>query len=669
MGRELQVADPREGIGGSIAAARDHLLRHQREHGGWSGRNNSMLFCLPLYVGAAYASHTPIDSPTRQGMLRFLRAYQKPDGGFPLHLEGQQSLIKTTAMCYVAMRLLGVPPDDPMASRARTWLHEHGGPLGCATMGKAFLAVMGLFDYRAVDPVPPELWLLPARFHPKRLYGHMRANYIPLAILFGHRLALPPDEMLTAVREELYPIPYDEVDWDSARGRVAHSDSLVPRSRIVRALDAVLAFYDRHPIRSLREASLGRVLAVLEAEDRNTGYECFSLITKTLHTFVWSILEPDGEEARRHGERLSIYLEHDDPDGIDARTCSSSVQWDTSFAILALLESARSVGEGSSNQLPDEYCVEALDQAQAFLASRQILVEPESVYGYRSRALGGWSFSEYNPHWPVTDCTAEALRACLSLAPIVSKPLAADSLQKAVGYLLHHQNDDGGWPAYEKVRTPGWVERLNRTDVFGKVMRDYSHVECTGSCIQALVEYRERFPSDRPHQVERALARAEEYLRNVQRPDGSFVGYWGVCFTYAAWFAIAGLRVCGAAPDDPAVVRARQFLEGWQRDDGGWGESVEANRRLFYVPGNDGHPVMTAWAVLALISAGRRDSEAVRRGIRFVQETQRSDGGWDSPGISGAFMQMHAMAYGSHVRIFPLWALSSYAASADREDD
>ena len=102
----------------------------------------------------------------------------------------------------------------------------------------------------------------------------------------------------------------------------------------------------------------------------------------------------------------------------------------------------------------------------------------------------------------------------------------------------------------------------------------------------------------------------------------------------------------------------RSFVAG--RDpDGSWGESVEGNRRHCYVPSKEGHPVMTAWAVLALVAAGCKGSEAVRRGVAFLARSQEADGGWRSPNISGAFMYMNAMAYGSHVRIFPLWALAA----------
>ena len=42
-------------------------------------------------------------------------------------------------------------------------------------------------------------------------------------------------------------------------------------------------------------------------------------------------------------------------------------------------------------------------------------------------------------------------------------------MRDAVGYILHHQNKDGGWPAYERARAPEWISLLNRSDVFGKV--------------------------------------------------------------------------------------------------------------------------------------------------------------------------------------------------------
>ena len=51
-------------------------------------------------------------------------------------------------------------------------------------------------------------------------------------------------------------------------------------------------------------------------------------------------------------------------------------------------------------------------------------------------------------------------------------------------------------------------------------------------------------------------------------------GNWGICFTYATWFALRGLAAAGKTYHDCLAVRkAADFLLKLQLDDGGWGES------------------------------------------------------------------------------------------------
>jgi squalene-hopene/tetraprenyl-beta-curcumene cyclase len=69
----------------------------------------------------------------------------------------------------------------------------------------------------------------------------------------------------------------------------------------------------------------------------------------------------------------------------------------------------------------------------------------------------------------------------------------------------------------------------------------------------------------------------------------------------------------------------------------------------------------TAWAVLGLIAAGRADGDAVRRGIRYLQSTQRSDGSWDEPVYTGTgFPRVFYLKYHLYRIYFPLMALSRY---------
>jgi squalene cyclase len=77
-------------------------------------------------------------------------------------------------------------------------------------------------------------------------------------------------------------------------------------------------------------------------------------------------------------------------------------------------------------------------------------------------------------------------------------------------------------------------------------------------------------------QVLNAIQAGRVFLRSIQRPDGSWYGSWGNCFTYGTWFGIEGLICAGECSDAPSVRRAVQFLLDKQNANGGWGESYLA---------------------------------------------------------------------------------------------
>ena len=146
-------------------------VARQAPSGAWQGDYGGPMFLLPMYVGVARATGLALDDDTRAGMTRYLLGAQRPDGGWGLHVEGA-SCVFTTSLSYVALRQLGEPADAPWAQRARSWLASHGGPLASAPWGKFFLTVMNLHDHAGLDPLPPELWLLPrwAPMHPGRMW-------------------------------------------------------------------------------------------------------------------------------------------------------------------------------------------------------------------------------------------------------------------------------------------------------------------------------------------------------------------------------------------------------------------------------------------------------------------------------------------------------------------
>jgi squalene/oxidosqualene cyclase-like protein len=622
----------------AIDRAIAHLVKHQNAEGAWPGDYGGPLFLLPLYLGTAYATGVAIEPEVRADMVRYLRHVQNADGGFGLHVESHSYLF-TSTIIYAALRLCDVPASDPALSRARAFIRERGGPLAAASWGKFFLTLLNLHDYRGLNPVPPELWILPESLpiHPSRLWCHTRMVYLPMSYLYGHRVQMPVDARIAEIRTELYDVPYDRIDWEAARTRVAESDDYTPISPVMQAANRVLLAYERKPLKPLRARALARVLDLIEAEDRNTKYICLGPVSKLYHLWVWHHARPAGPELQKHTAQLPEYLWRG-KDGTKMQGYHSSQLWDTAFAAQAIVASGRAEAER-----------DVLERAHAFIDERELC--------YRDRTKGGFCFSAKDNGWIVSDCTAEGLRAALILSPLVARPIPVERLLDAVDLLLASQNADDGWASYEPSRGPAWLEKLNPSNCFGDIMIDYSYVECTAACIMALTQFERAHPGLRDGAIDRAVQRGLGFLLSRQRDDGSFEGSWGVCFTYGTWFGIEGMRAAGLASDHPAVRRAVAFLKQKQRPDGGWGETAESNLRRAYVEAERGQAVMTSWALLGLCAADERASDAVQRGVAFLVRTQQPGGSWPDEHIAGMFNKTCAIHYDNYLKVFPLWAL------------
>jgi squalene-hopene/tetraprenyl-beta-curcumene cyclase len=95
----------------------------------------------------------------------------------------------------------------------------------------------------------------------------------------------------------------------------------------------------------------------------------------------------------------------------------------------------------------------------------------------------------------------------------------------------------------------------------------------------------------------------------------------------------------GATTFDNAMARAREWIEGLQSSDGGWGAFDADNTHEFLnnIPFADHgalldppSPDLTARCVsmLAQLGATRESSDAMRRGVDYLRRTQLADGSW-----------------------------------------
>lgn len=636
----------------SLDRALRNLVRLQDDDGGWPGDYGGPMFLLPMYVMLCHA--TGRDIPRRAGMLRYLRSVQRDDGSLGLSAQDSQGSMFCSALGYVAMRILGAPAEEPCVRRLRDWIRAHGGPLGAAPWGKLTLCLLGLYDWRGLPPILPELWLLPrsAPFHPGKLWCHCRQVYLPMAWLYGTRATVVSDALIRAVRAELYD-DYESIDWSAQVERSAIEDSYRRPTRLLTLSNRSMLAFEARVGRRLRERALRAVHAHIVYEDEVTSFVNLGPVNKVLDTFV-HFFAGDQLRFEKAFAACEQYL-WDGHDGTKMQSYNSSKLWDTAFAMQAMTAAG---AHASAAVAP------ALARAYGYVRDNQILEDvPERERFFRHASRGGWPFSNRAHGWPITDCTAEALSAALlfeSTAPASTKTVPEPMLRAAADLLLSWQNEDGGFATYETKRGAGLLELLNPSQVFGDIMLDYSHVECTASVLRGLRAFTARFGSSA--RIEKAIRRGSKFLRKQQRADGSFEGAWAVCFTYGTWFGVSGLLAAGAARDDKAITRACAFLASKQRADGGFGEHGDSCRERRWVEAESSQVVQTAWVLSTFVRAEQCPREA-ERAARFLLKRQADDGSYPREPMVGVFNRTCLIDYDNYRHYFPLWALSEWASS------
>lgn len=637
-------------VANAVERGLSNLSARQNELGSWSGDYGGPMFLLPMYVILCRVSEREIPADRRDRMVTYLRSVQNVDGSVGLHAEGPGSMF-TSVLGYVAWRLLGEPAADPDLARLRRWIHQHGTALGAAPWGKWMLSLLGLYDYRGLNPIPPELWLVPYRLpiHPGRMWCHCRQVYLPASYLYGVRAQVPLEDDLRELRTELYDRPWADIDFAGHRDTLCEADSYTPPSPLLRLVNQALLAYEQLPSTPLRKRALAEVVRHIDYEDRVTQDIDIGPVNSVMNTICHHFREPGGLRFRRGMAALEQYL-WDGHDGLKVQGYNNSQLWDTAFTVQAML---------ATNQW--EPHARTLERAHDFVRDNQILEDvPDREAHYRDPCRGGWPFSNRAHGWPITDCTAEGFKAAVALETRVERAVPEELLADAIRLILFWQNDDGGWATYERTRGPAWLELLNPSGVFGDIMIDYSYTECTSACMQALAVAQRRFPRWRGDDIDQAMRRGEAFLRQQQRPDGSWEGSWGICFTYGAFFGVSGLVAAGVTPQDPALERACGFLLARQRPDGSWAEDAASCAEGRYIQGAAPHMVNTAWALLALLRGGCLDTEALDRGAAALVRGQAADGSWPREAIVGMFNKTCAITYDNYRHYFPLWALAEW---------
>ena len=638
----------------AVQRAATRLVNLQRSDGAWEGE---MVWCPMLtaqYVLLRHILGRPLEEARRRSVLRYFERSRLVHGQWGMHDHSPPNLFVTT-LVYVAARLLGVERGDPLIAPAREFMQAEG-VAGIPGWGKFWLALLGLYGWRGVNPVLPELWLLPRwiALHPSNWYCHTRLIYMAMGVIYARRFTAPFTPLIASLREELFPQGFSSVNFSASRHLLREGDLFARPSAWLRAGYAVGRLYERVHSKRLRARCVKSIISRIRWELNSSSHTSISPVSGILNILALWLHEPDDSDCRKALGKLEDWIWVDEEFGARV-TGARSASWDTGFALQALAAAARV-----------QDTVSAMQKAADFLATQQIDVSFEGFReAYRADPKGGWCFAGGWHGWPVSDCTAEAALGVMAARADAANPAA---IANAVAFMLRSQNRDGGFGSYEARRSRISLEWLNPAEMFGESMTERSFVECTASCLAALAAAGRHFPDLADASVAAAVSRAAAWLRRAQASDGSWRGVWGVQFVYGTFFGVRGLLAAGCSRVDPALRLACRWLLDRQRTDGGWGEHHSGCLTGAYVEHEESQVIQTAWALIALLEAGDSNWAAISRGARFLMRTQQEDGGWPRQDMAGVFFRTALLDYVLYRQYFPLHALALYERRHARLD-
>ena len=633
----LPSDDSGERLDAGIAKAADVLLKLQRQDGYWWAELESNCSIHAEYLLMTHFLGVP-DPARWQKIVTYLRSKQLSDGGWPVWHGGPGDL-SITVEAYFAMKLAGVPLDDPAMTQARTLILKKGGAGNTRVFTKMWLALFGQWDWRGTPSLPPEIMLLPDR-SPFAIYAFAswaRATIVACAVL----LTLKPTCMVPASAriDELYP---------DGRAKARHSyrrpAPLLSWRSALAGVETITKTLERVPVKPLRKRALARaeqwIVARQEADGSWGGIQppwVYSLMA--LKTLGYSLDHP----VMRKGIAGFGTFSREDAVTWRMDPCVSPV-WDTCLAVLALQDAGLSPAHA------------ALSAASTWLVDKQVL-DKGGDWQVKAPGLlpGGWPFEFHNNTYPDIDDTAMVLIALKTQAATSGgKPAARldAAIERGAAWMAGMQSRNGGWGSFDKDNTRRFVGHIPFCD-FGEVL-DPPTEDVTAHVVEALARlgYTQAYPT---------LRRGVEYLKTTQQTDGSWFGRWGVNYVYGLGAVLPALHAAGEAMDQPYIGRAVAWLATHQNEDGGWGEVCESYLDPTLAGKGPSTASQTAWALLALIAAKQSDSDATKRGVQYLLMGQETSGTWQEPtftgtGFPGAFM----LNYHLYRLYWPLMALGRY---------
>ncbi len=634
---------PHDAVRAAVTRATDALFSKQDRAGFWWAelQSNVTITAEVLLLHHVWGT---FDRVPRAAAERYFREEQREHGGWELAY-GDGGELSVTVEAYMALRLLGVAPDDPALRRARRYILERGGIARTRIFTKMHLALIGAYEWAGLPSLPPLLMMLPENgpFSIYDLSSWARGSTVPLILLFDRKPVYGP----TLDLDELY-----------AEGRAKTRFSLPPTrdpvERFFNLVDGALKWTERNGCIPFREEGLRRAERWTVERQEPTG-DWGGIIPAMLNAMLalracgYDLHDPvvvrgfaaiDGFTVTENG-------------AYRIQPCISPV-WDTGLAIRALADA------GVRRDDP------RLVRAATWLLEKQIV----SRYGdwavkNTTGKPGGWAFEFDNAYYPDVDDSAVVVMA-LACVQHPEAERVRGAIARGTQWIETMQCRGGGWGAFDIDNDKAWLNRIAYSDL--KASIDPPTADVTARVLEMVVRHGIAIDDQR---YERGLA----YLLAEQERDGAWFGRWGVNYVYGTSGALAALGP--ARRDraiDHAVVRGAVWLKSVQNGDGGWGETTDSYKDPALRGRGPSTPSQTAWALIGLLACVERLPALtetfvppIERGVVYLLDKQHADGNWDELEFTGTGFPVHFyLNYHQYRLHFPLSALGRYVAFRER---
>jgi squalene-hopene/tetraprenyl-beta-curcumene cyclase len=614
----------------AIERGADHLLSLQFEPGYWLGELEADSTLESDYI--YYLHVLGKADPARVAKLaNYVRQKQLPDGGWSIY-PGGPSELNATCKAYFALKLAGDNPKSARMIDARETVLRLGGLERSNSYVRFYLAVTGALGWEMVPSILPEMMLLPNWFYLNiyEMSSWTRGIVIPMAILS----ALRPNWRLPefAHVDELFKDPKQKTaafDW---------SDQLISWRNFFLAADRAMKLYEKLPWKPLRQRALREAKSwLLDHLERTEG---LAAIYPAMMNSIFALIAlghgPDDPLTAREIREFARF-EIEEEDTIRMQPCVSPV-WDTCIAMVALEEAG----------VPADH--PALVKSAEWILSKQVLGAGDWQVKNKDAAPGGWVFEFRNDFYPDVDDTAFVLMA-LQRVKFPDPARMEAAVRRGIQWLLSMQNRDGGWAAFDRDNSKGFLCNIPFAD--HNAMLDPSTADVTARVLECLGRF--GWSANHP-----AIQRAVEFLLKDQCEDGSWFGRWGVNYVYGTSGVLRSLETVSLTAKE-YCQRAVRWLRSVQKPDGSFGESL----RSYTEPQTKGEgpstASQTAWGLIGLLAGAEASDPAIQKAVSYLVDEQNADGSWSESEFTGTgFPCVFYLKYHLYRNSFPLYALARF---------